>query len=190
MKFLIINGKNKIMESASILEVLSDMVDVFDYELINEHNMIVYFNEIEAFDFLEVLLTINQDFYNDYRGFVSKEYDKKVKEEASKVLKRLADIPFDDKHIYIDDRIILKHLVSVNKIDEELKKEVLGKYYKNTEVLNTIKTYLDNNQNTTLASKKLFMHRNTLIQRIERFNEETNLDIRTFVDGYLIYHLL
>ena len=190
MKYLIITGKNKIKEDAqNIIDLLSKMVYVFDYEL-DDFNLLMYFNEYEDFDFRDVIININQDFYNDYRGYISREIDEIAKGQNKKILEGLNQLPFDDKHLYLDDKEILKYIVSNNLVNDEIRIKVLGKYYNNFEMLNTIKVYLDNNQNTSLAAKKLYVHRNTLISRIERFNEETGLDVRTFVDGYLIYHLI
>ena len=191
MKFLIISSKNSIKKDClSILDLLSMMVDVFEYEITSDNNLTIYFDDSNNIDFNDFILTINQDFYNDYRGYISKNYDKDIKLVNKIIIERIENIPIDDKHIYLDDKEVLKYLVSSNRITEIVKKEVLGKYYNNQEMLNTIKVYLDNNQNTSLTAKKLYLHRNTLIFRIEKFNEETKLDIRNFIDGYLVYHLL
>ena len=40
------------------------------------------------------------------------------------------------------------------------------------------------------ASKNLYIHRNTLTQRLDKFLQITGFDARKFMDGLLIYHLL
>jgi DNA-binding PucR family transcriptional regulator len=54
----------------------------------------------------------------------------------------------------------------------------------------SIKIYLESNQNMSLAAKKLYVHRNTLIQRLDKFHQTTGFDVRVFSDAYLIYHLM
>ena len=191
MKFLIITSKDKMLPNMNnILELLSKMIEIFEYELVDDNNLIVYFYKEYEFEFSEVILNINQDFYNDFRGYISRECDSSIKRVSRRVLEGIKSIPIDDKHIYLDDKTILKFIVTNNLVTEDIKKGVLKKYYNDFEMIKTIKGYLENNQNTSLAAKKLFVHRNTLISRIERFNDETKLDVRTFFDGYLVYHLL
>ena len=54
----------------------------------------------------------------------------------------------------------------------------------------TIITFLENNQNISLAAKELFLHRNTLTQRLDKFNRITSFDLKQFKDAYLIYTLI
>lgn len=54
------------------------------------------------------------------------------------------------------------------------------------ELLYTIKMYLKLNQNVTETARALFVHRNTLNYRIEKFNKLTGLDCTKFEDGLKI----
>ncbi len=54
------------------------------------------------------------------------------------------------------------------------------------ELIYTIKMYLKLNQNVTETAKALFVHRNTLNYRIEKFNKLTGLDCTRFEDGLRI----
>ena len=51
------------------------------------------------------------------------------------------------------------------------------------ETLATIQTFFENNLNVSETSRKLFVHRNTLVYRMEKLQRETGLDIRTFDDA-------
>ena len=48
------------------------------------------------------------------------------------------------------------------------------------ETLNTINKFFENNLNVSETSRQLFVHRNTLVYRIEKLQKATGLDIRTF----------
>ena len=51
------------------------------------------------------------------------------------------------------------------------------------ETLNTINKFFDNSLNISETSRQLFLHRNTLVYRLEKIQKSTGLDIRVFDDA-------
>ena len=51
------------------------------------------------------------------------------------------------------------------------------------ETLHTINKFFENNLNVSETSRQLFLHRNTLVYRIEKLQKTLGLDIRTFDDA-------
>ncbi|MCR4586877.1 MAG: helix-turn-helix domain-containing protein [Lachnospiraceae bacterium] len=51
------------------------------------------------------------------------------------------------------------------------------------ETLTTVNKFLENNLNVSETSRQLFIHRNTLVYRIEKLKQNTGLDIRIFDDA-------
>ena len=51
------------------------------------------------------------------------------------------------------------------------------------ETLSTINTFFDNNLNVSETSRQLFLHRNTLVYRIEKLQKALGLDLRNFDDA-------
>lgn len=51
------------------------------------------------------------------------------------------------------------------------------------EILTTINKFFENNLNVSETSRQLFVHRNTLVYRLEKLEKSTGLDIRTFDDA-------
>ena len=51
------------------------------------------------------------------------------------------------------------------------------------EIRTTINTFFDNNLNVSETARQLFVHRNTLVYRIEKLQKSTGLDIRNFEDA-------
>ena len=51
------------------------------------------------------------------------------------------------------------------------------------ETLNTINKFFENNLNVSETSRQLFVHRNTLVYRIEKLEKSTGLDLRNFDDA-------
>ena len=65
-------------------------------------------------------------------------------------------------------------------------REIFGDYDPSSfdrETLATIQTFFDNNLNVSETSRQLFIHRNTLVYRMEKLEKATGLDIRTFEDA-------
>ena len=69
-------------------------------------------------------------------------------------------------------------------------KETLGSEFfrdKNgPELLSSLRAFLDNNMNISEASKALYIHRNTLLYRMDKFKKLTGLDAANFDDGVRI----
>ncbi|MDE5910182.1 MAG: helix-turn-helix domain-containing protein [Lachnospiraceae bacterium] len=51
------------------------------------------------------------------------------------------------------------------------------------EIISTINKFFDNNLNVSETSRQLFVHRNTLVYRVEKLQKSTGLDVRTFDDA-------
>lgn len=66
-------------------------------------------------------------------------------------------------------------------IDEIFGSNVLDEL--DEEILTTINKFFENNLNVSEASRQLFVHRNTLVYRIEKLAKSTGLDIRIFDDA-------
>lgn len=60
-----------------------------------------------------------------------------------------------------------------NDIPEELDEETM----------NTLNKFFENNLNVSETSRQLFVHRNTLVYRIEKIQKSTGLDLRSFDDA-------
>ena len=51
------------------------------------------------------------------------------------------------------------------------------------ETLGTINKFFENNLNVSETARQLFVHRNTLVYRLEKLQKSTGLDIRVFDDA-------
>lgn len=51
------------------------------------------------------------------------------------------------------------------------------------EIVSTVNKFFENNLNVSETSRQLFVHRNTLVYRIEKLQKSTGLDVRTFDDA-------
>ncbi|MCA1056502.1 helix-turn-helix domain-containing protein [Rossellomorea aquimaris] len=55
------------------------------------------------------------------------------------------------------------------------------------ELIQTVKSFLENQSNISQTAKTLFMHRNSVQYRIDKFIEKTAIDIKSFEGGLLAY---
>lgn len=96
---------------------------------------------------------------------------------------------FDDKNIHhIADIGLFVSLSKNVSFDRkcELAHQILGEIITDKELFRTVKTFLDCNMNLSEAAKKLRLHRNTLIYRLNRIKKEAGLDPRKFKDAVQI----
>ena len=70
-------------------------------------------------------------------------------------------------------RIFIREIFGRDEIPEEIDEEIL----------NTIQKFFQNNLNISETSRQLFVHRNTLVYRIEKVQKITGLDMRSFEDA-------
>ncbi|WP_404451647.1 helix-turn-helix domain-containing protein [Virgibacillus necropolis] len=73
-----------------------------------------------------------------------------------------------------------------HKTKNLLLKEVLD----DPELIHTIETFFACNLNITVTAKELYMHRNSLQYRIDKFIEKTGIDIRQFHQAATVYFVL
>lgn len=93
---------------------------------------------------------------------------------------------------FVYDKLGLEKLVYNMNIDScfNFIKEVLGNDFLSDksarELIATLNVYFKNNQNVSEAARALYIHRNTMIYRLDKFNKLTGLDCTKFDDGMKI----
>ncbi|MBN2299670.1 MAG: helix-turn-helix domain-containing protein [Acholeplasmataceae bacterium] len=188
-RYLIIESKKEIFsEEPLIISLFSEFIE-FTHKENSSHTISLYFEHETDVSFSDLILNIMSDTLSDLRIYVSYQFesDKELKLHKEFIVRKLETIPFY-KYVYIDDKIIVKE--SIHNLDDEIKHMIFRKYFRDQSMLESIKLYLESNQSTSKASKNLYVHRNTLLQRLDKFYYVTGFDVRLFMDAYLIYLLL
>lgn len=70
-------------------------------------------------------------------------------------------------------QIFIKEIFGSNHLPEDVDEEILS----------TVQKFFENNLNISETSRQLFVHRNTLVYRIEKLQKATGLDMRVFDDA-------
>lgn len=99
------------------------------------------------------------------------------------------------KSVFKFEEMLIENLVG--QMDNENIKNTYQEYCKlydidklNVELIDTVRAFFKNNLNITDTATTLFLHRNTLIYRINRIQGFTNLDIRKFEDALKLKTML
>ncbi|GAB6556628.1 PucR family transcriptional regulator [Bacillus mobilis] len=97
--------------------------------------------------------------------------------------------PYLSKKItYIEQLLPYQLMISLPK--EERKKytnQLLAHISNDKELIDSVKVFFRCNLNVSLAAKQLYLHRNTLQYRIDKFIEKTGINIKTFEGAVAVY---
>ena len=187
-QYFILQSKKPIKkEREMLLSLLSEVVDVSYIDVDNEFITIVFENLLES-SLEELSQVIIEEFFIEIRIYESTRFEtiSDLEKNIRKVKKMLKLITFDVDDSYLNEVDLLYFEIS-KPIDENYKKNILKKYADDVEMKNILKVFLECNQNTSEASKRLYLHRNTLIQKLDKFYEETGFNPRRFKDAMIIY---
>lgn len=152
-----------------------DYLDNFSGIILADENFFVRLNSI--IDILTIDLNTNFIFLETY----------KLSSLAEKTLLKLAK---EKKYgSFAMSLVILKYSLQGDlELYNELKKEFLSL---DKELLSTALAYINCNMNACLASKSLYIHRNTFNYRLNKFIEQTSLDLRNYNNSiFLLNYIL
>lgn len=93
--------------------------------------------------------------------------------------------------LFIEKRDFIPHLLlsETSEITKNVLQTILATE-NDEELIKTVKVFLECNLNATLAAKKLYIHRNSLQYRIDKFTEKTGIDIKQFQQAVSLYMLI
>lgn len=188
-RYLLLESTDPIKhDEQTLITFFSDVMHI-DHMDVSEYKLVLYFQGDIDVSFRDIIVTLLADtltafrLFESYRFRTEAERDKNLRD----VIYLLQKISIA-KHAYLNEQKVLSLLI--HDMDKTYHGCFLKSYVNDQTMLNSVRVYLESNQNTSHAAKQLFIHRNTLIQRIDKFIDITGFDIREFVPGYLIYSLL
>ena len=115
-----------------------------------------------------------------------KEVSRSFKE--AKMALDVSRIFFEDRHINSSSSLGIGRLIY--QLPIPLCKMFIKEIFSNKspddfdeETLTTINKFFDNNLNVSETSRQLYIHRNTLVYRLDKLQKSTGLDLRVFEDA-------
>ena len=163
--FVELVGKN------STYEIVDGNIELtHNYDDINQINNLALSIEAETMERISCYTTI------------SSESNKRLIDEvilAKKMLNLVSIGMYDIKSILknVDNRFpkkeILEYILEGSGIDETF-----------------IKVFAETDLNVSKAAKVLYLHRNTMLYKLEKLKSISDFDLRVFVDAYILYSLI
>lgn len=188
--FILQSKKNLKNEKDMLISLFNEVVNIEHLE-IDSNQIVVIFSELLESSLRELSQIISEEFFIEIRIYKSKRFEtlSHLERNLKKTKKLLLTIPFNPNTTYLNANDLLYFEIT-ESLDVDYKHKILQKYYHDNEMKNILKVYFESNQNTTEAAKKLYLHRNTLIQRLDKFYEETGYNPRRFKDAVIIYRAI
>jgi hypothetical protein len=185
IKNYIIVTKGKTSNKEFLNEFAQSLFVKFTIEDLETAFVIQYSDDVEESIINEAFTSYLFDACDNVIVYIGRSFVNDADSDIKTILRLLSyslTKPLYDKKSLVEEVIDNK--------DEDIKKLVLNKYYLDYSMQDLLKTFFINNMNTLKSSKVLYIHRNTLINKIQRFKEDTGFDPKEFRDAYLIYSLI
>lgn len=146
----------------------------------------------EAIDFKRIINILISDLYVDIKFFVGL-FQRSLKHIATyyETIKQTAQIMFTYSNqavVHYPEAIpyILLHQTKY-EVRDKLISDLLAEFAEDTDMLQTIQTFFQCHLNVSVTAKEMYMHRNSLQYRIDKFHDKTGLDIQQFDQALAVY---
>ena len=152
-------------------------------------------NRLTSTDFLSFTEALLSDFYYSISFYIGRFYqiDENIKQHFHREQLYFQQVQkyIPEEHVFSFETAFPIVLVTLDrqKIMEILHDEWMDIFQNDLQQLKMIKLFLENNSNVSLTAKELFLHRNSLQYRIEKFIEHSSIDIKSFLGALSIYFI-
>lgn len=180
MKVLLV--KNDFEDPSILLEMFKSLFKNMKEECIDNY-IAIYFSYENNEDIVHVLNALETELVGNIHAYISEDRNEdKLIKEANIAIGLLKDLPIG---IYNFKDALLKTKYIENK------KEILSYILEGSGVnQDFIKEFAENDLNVSQASKAMFIHRNTMIYKLNKLKATSGFDLNNFKDAYILYSLL
>lgn len=149
----------------------------------------------ELIDYNQIIDLLMSDLYVKIKFYVGRvrtslkqidNYHKTIERTAKLGMKFVKKPVFS----YIDVVPYLLIHSTEESVKQEISETLLKDVKEDKETLKMIETFINCNLNISLTAKQLYLHRNSLQYRLDKFIEQTNIDIREFHNALAVYFAL
>lgn len=187
--FLMIKMEEKNQNFGEIIDIFSDsLLNPFVYE---EEGRIIMLSEESPIDLEQLVNAVEEDFGVKLKVYHSNKLDAKNMNHFD-ILKQIYK-KYENKIMvnYISNRSLLNCILENDVNDLEIIKPIiLNKIYNDNKLYEIINGMFVNNLNVCKTANYVYMHRNTINNKLSVIKEETGLDIQNFQDAVLLYVLI
>lgn len=152
-----------------------------------EDYLIVIYKEKTGIELKTLSENLKEDFYINIESF--EEFKVDTVENFLKLFVYYRYYLHGKIHSNIKD-LIIKVVSKNNKDLIELKRIVLKNIYNDSQMEKLIDGMFENNLNVSKTANSVYMHRNTINNKLEIIKDETGLDIQNFKDAMAMYFIM
>ena len=181
MRFIII--KNGVYNYETIKEIVQPLLGN-NIKIINdEANSIIYHNYNDEEEIRRMLAALEVELMTNMYAYLSNDKLEDRIEEEVEIGKILID--------YIPRGIYNLKEALLRLSDFPHKNKVLSFILRYTGITEDfIKGFVMSDLNVSKASKEMFIHRNTMIYKLDKLSSVSGFDLRRFKDAYILYMLI
>jgi len=183
MKFIII--KKTFNDSKMLIDILKNLLGMnIKYEE-NDKYLIIFHDYSNDDDIVKVLNSLGDDLMINIVAYLSSPlFMSKSKEEQSVILpildnNQLKSGVYNLKSLLLErptinnKRQLLNFILDSSGVDESF-----------------VRDFALNNLNVSKASKATYIHRNTMIYKLDKLKDISGFDLRLFLDAYILFGLI
>ena len=188
-RFAVINIDNEDkLRMNEIIDFFENVVGDLDYVLINNQLVIFYFEKY-FFDFKTILDPLTEDIGTNLEIFEGC----KISNKEDFFFMVWLYFEYLNRNFYryasLCDLVLKLYQEDYQKI-KVLKKIILQDVLEDNQLVNLINSMFENNLNVSQSSTVVYMHRNTVNNKLELIKRLTGLNIQTFKEAVAMYLLL
>ena len=159
--------------------------------IVIEENKLMFLSEEE---FISMSETLESDFYvkisfyiGKFNPFSDKLRTQFLQEKEYFSFGNANLVPFPN--IFTFERVFPAYLAYhlPGELKQRATQVIFGVFNDDPEMYSSIKVFLENNLNASLTAKKLYIHRNTLQYRIDKFIDKTGIQLKDFYGAYTVF---
>lgn len=188
-RFILINFKDG-NNHRGFLNTLEEAIDAKDELAVGDDYFLFHFNQ-EQSGIREMFLSLSVDYGIIARAFISGKIDARRVAAFHTVYEFYREFLTKKSYQFADVKDLLLEVIKGDvKRLKELKRPILNDIADDSQMEKLILSFLHNNLNVTKTAKDVYMHRNTVINKLEHIKTETGLNIQNFHDALCMYWLL
>src|SRR5690554_1408233 len=174
----------------SFLKFVQGLMNRIELLELRNKTIAFYFEDYQL-DFRSIFKTVNDDLGVSIKVFESGMINANNNNAFRTLFEAYLKNSYSNSRLYTTTSELVLDIAkkNINQL-KVLKPIILNNVYKDTQLEKLILSMFENNLNVTQTAKDVFMHRNTINNKLEFIRKQTNLNIQNFQEAVAMYLLL
>lgn len=191
LKFIALDmGESDYATKQKVVELFTELMGNVEILELKGKIIIFYFENLDL-SFKDIINAINNDFYTSIKIYESGKLNTRKPQDFRNLFEIVLKFLYSISFSYVNNSVLILELASINtKEIKNLKPIILYKVNQDSQFEKLVNSLYDNNLNVSKTAKDIFMHRNTINNKLDMITKETGLNIQNFYDALAMYILL